>query len=100
MNIPFCYHQRIEMFTDIKRGHIHLLELTENELSHNKLKKLIHQISELNNIAPSLFNWIYYGDGKAYGVSTSMISHLARSDERLYSQYRKRMVLAAPFRIF
>ncbi|MBG9590200.1 hypothetical protein [Cytobacillus firmus] len=54
MNIPFCYHQQIEMFTDIKRGHIHLLNLTENELSHNKLKKLIHQISELNNIDPTL----------------------------------------------
>lgn len=100
MNIPFCYHQRIEMFTDIKGGHIHLLELSENELSHKKLKKLIHQISELNNITPILFNWIYYGDGKAYGVSSAMINRLSKNDERLYSQYRKRMVLAAPFRIF
>lgn len=87
MNIPFGYHKRIEMFTDIKGGHILLLELSEYELSHKKLKKLIHQISELNNITPILFNWIYYGDGKAYGVSSSMINRLSKNDERLYSQY-------------
>lgn len=100
MNIPFGYQQRIEIFPDIKRGHIHLLELTEKELSHNKLKKLIHQISESNNLSPNLFNWIYYGDGRAYGASISMMRRLTRDDDRLYLNYKKRMALSAPFRIF
>lgn len=100
MKIPFDYHRRIEIFADIKAGHIHLLELTENELSQNKLKKLIQQISEFNNLAPNLLNWIYYGDGRAYGVSIYMVSRLSQDDGRLYSHYRKRMAISAPFRIF
>lgn len=100
MNIPFGYQQRIEIFPDIKRGQIHLLELTEKELSHNKIKKLIHQIFESNNLSSNLFNWIYYGDGKAYGVSMAMMSVLSRDDDRLYLNYKKRMALSAPFRIF
>ncbi len=98
MESSFISKENFEVHIDINQKQIHLFDQGNKNRNHHKLKKVMTDIAELRNINKNLYNWIYYGQGKAFAISQVIYTPLSSCDPRLYPLFRGRMFVAAPFR--
>lgn len=98
MIFPLSLSKKVEIHVAQDTKHIHLLDITDKQINKKQMTQLIKKLCNVGEVNAINWNFIFYGQAKAYGVSTNMATPLDNTDTRLYHPFKSRMYLSGPFR--